>query len=108
MDLSFESFYSSIILGNESLPLDFFDQADSSILASFVNSLDMEDAAYLSIFKQLEDFYHMHTSKSIEVDISDDPAYPKIIHLEDILDAKERAIATTLLKKYVKIFAFGY
>ena len=50
----------------------------------------------------------MHIGKSVEVDISDDPSHPKIIYLGDVLDAKERVIATALLKKYVNIFAFGY
>lgn len=50
----------------------------------------------------------MHIGKLIEVDISDDPAHLEIVYLRDIINAKERVIAIALLKKYVKIFAFGY
>ena len=50
----------------------------------------------------------MHIGKSIEVNISDDPSHPKIVYLGDFLGAEERVVATTLLKNYIKIFAFRY
>jgi len=49
--LSFESFYPSIILGNESLPFDYFDKVDELVSTSFFNSLYIDDATYLPIFK---------------------------------------------------------
>lgn len=79
-----KSFYLSIILSNESLPMDYFDKVDASILTSFINSMYIDDVAYLLIFKQLEDGNHMHTKKSIAIDISDDLAHPKIVYLGDV------------------------
>lgn len=50
----------------------------------------------------------MHIGKLVKVDSNNDPTNPNIIYLGDILYAKERFIATSLLKKYIKIFTFGY
>lgn len=50
----------------------------------------------------------MHTGQSVKFDISNNSTNPKIIYFEDILDTKERIIATTLLKKYTNSFTFGY
>lgn len=108
MCVSLESFYPSIILGNEYLSSYYFDKVGKSILTSFIKSLDMNDATYLLVLKQLEDVYHMHIGKSVEVNINDDPTHYKIIYLGDVLDADERVIATNLLKKYDYIFIFGY
>lgn len=89
MDFSPKSFGSSIILGNECFPMDYFNEVTTSISISFTNSLDIDDVAYLLIFKQLEDGNHMHMGKSITIDINDDPIYPKIFYLGDVLYAKE-------------------
>lgn len=50
----------------------------------------------------------MHLGQSIEMNINANLAHPKIIYLGDGLDADERVITTTLLKKYAQIFIFGY
>lgn len=96
------------MLGHESFCFDCFDEVESLIPISFINSVDKYDYAYLLTFKQLEDGYHMYTRNSIEINISYDPIDATIIYLGDVLGKEERVKATTLLKKYAKIFMFGY
>lgn len=101
LDLSFD-------LCDASFSSTCFDEDELSKLASFINILDEDDYAFLPIFMQLIDGSHVYIGKSVEVNLSDDPENPKIVYLGDVLDELERTIGTTLLKKYVKVFTYGY
>lgn len=45
VDLSSKSLGPSIIFGYESFSFDYFDEVDSPVLTSFINSLDTNDVA---------------------------------------------------------------
>lgn len=87
-----------------SFSFDFLDEAESSNLTYFINSLDEDDYAYLPIFKKLEDRSHMHIGKSFEINISIDPTNPKIVYVGDVLVESKREKAMKILKKYAKVF----
>jgi len=97
-----------VILSDEYFYFDFFDKFKSSISAYLINILDKDNHAYLLIFKQLEDGCHIHIVKSVEININEEPTNPNIFYLGDVLHKVEQVKAITLVKKYIKIFAFDY
>lgn len=77
-------------------------------LISSIFDLSVDDHSYLPILKQFEVGSHMHVGGLVEIDISDDPKYPKIFYISDILTKSKWEITNSILIECQTIFTFGY